>query len=471
MAENKKKKQAHRRRPAGAKRPPVRLSQCMIVKNEEKNIEKALGWAKDIAFEQIVVDTGSTDRTVELAEKMGARVLHFEWINDFSAAKNFAIEQARGNWIAFLDADEYFDEKDTKLLWGFLERAEANPKAYPGLNFIRCRWINLNDKGEAFVIQEQDRVFRNKPEIRYVNKIHEHLSIGEGGLFLTDIKIYHTGYTKEAMSSKNTFERNLAPIEEELRENPDNLTMKGYLADTLRAAPGGVDTARVVELYTEIIEGSREGKSVYKFTVDNAYAYLSNYYLNQGEEKWDYALELSREASNASPENPDFDYYLGLIHHARREFADAWDCFKRCEGKMFGENIPRSFYILGNSSQLFIKMLQTAVELRDNESFNKYLTLLFKTQKYEAGIIGPLIAAVSALQPSADELLEMLGRYYDLGNLRDKVFLARAAVRGACHGLASTIMEMITKEELDWVDGADAPAAEAEDGEAVPGPA
>ena len=75
----------------------VRLSQCMIVKNEEKNIEKALSWAKGTAFEQIVVDTGSTDRTVELAEKMGAKVYHFEWINDFSAAKNFAIEQASGD--------------------------------------------------------------------------------------------------------------------------------------------------------------------------------------------------------------------------------------------------------------------------------------------------------------------------------------------------------------------------------------
>ncbi|MDR0446064.1 MAG: glycosyltransferase family 2 protein [Oscillospiraceae bacterium] len=454
MAEN-KKRHGKRRQPAAKRRPMVRLSQCMIVKNEEKNIEQALGWAKNIAFEQIVVDTGSTDRTVELAEKMGAKVYHFEWINDFSAAKNYAIEQARGNWIAFLDADEYFDEKDTKLLRGFLDRVESDPRSYPGLNFIRCRWINLNDKGEAFVIQEQDRVFRNKPEIRYVNKIHEHLSIGEGGLFLTDIKIYHTGYTKEAMSSKNTYERNLAPIEAELRENPDNLTMKGYLADTLRAAPDGYDAERVVDLYTEIIEGNKAGKSVYKFTVDNAYAFLSNYYLNRGESEWDRALELSREASEASPENPDFDYYTGLIHHARREFPEAWTCFKSCERKMFGEMIPRSFYILGNSNQLFIKMIQTAVELRDNDGFNKYLTLLFKTQPYEAGIIGPLIAAVCAISPppTEDEVLELLGKHYDLNNLRDKVFLSRAAVRASKPSLAARLMDTITKDELDWVDG------------------
>ena len=94
----------------------IRLSQCMIVKDEEQNIQRALSWGKGIVCEQIVVDTGSTDRTVEIAEALGARVFHFSWNNDFSAAKNFAIEQAGGNWIAFLDADEYYSDEDAKKI-------------------------------------------------------------------------------------------------------------------------------------------------------------------------------------------------------------------------------------------------------------------------------------------------------------------------------------------------------------------
>ena len=90
----------------------ISISQCMIVKNEEKNIRRALSWAKEIVQEQVVVDTGSTDRTVEIAESMGAKIFHFEWCDDFSAAKNYAIEQATGDWIAFLDADEYFTPED-----------------------------------------------------------------------------------------------------------------------------------------------------------------------------------------------------------------------------------------------------------------------------------------------------------------------------------------------------------------------
>ena len=88
----------------------------MIVKNEEKNIRRALSWGKDIMCEQIVVDTGSSDRTVEIAREMGAKIFFFPWINDFAAAKNFAIDQAKGDWIAFLDADESFTPEDTKKI-------------------------------------------------------------------------------------------------------------------------------------------------------------------------------------------------------------------------------------------------------------------------------------------------------------------------------------------------------------------
>ena len=85
----------------------IRISQCLIVKNEESNIERALSWGKDMMWEQIVVDTGSSDRTVELAGKAGAKVFSFPWTDDFAAAKNYALEQAEGEWIAFLDAEEY----------------------------------------------------------------------------------------------------------------------------------------------------------------------------------------------------------------------------------------------------------------------------------------------------------------------------------------------------------------------------
>ena len=120
-------------------RSKARISQCMIVKNEEDKIEKALSWGKGIVSEQIVVDTGSTDRTVEIAEAMGAKIYHFEWIDDFSAARNFAISKAKYEWIAFLDADEYFLEEDARKLLYYVQRLQNNRK----YDVILTSWVHL----------------------------------------------------------------------------------------------------------------------------------------------------------------------------------------------------------------------------------------------------------------------------------------------------------------------------------------
>ena len=121
----------------------IRLSQCMIVKNEEKNIERALSWGKSFMWEQIVVDTGSTDRTVEIARRLGAKVYHFEWIDDFAAAKNYAVSQAQGDWIVFLDADEYFLEEDAKRLVPLLEKLEGTK-----YNALVTRWVQVEGSEE-----------------------------------------------------------------------------------------------------------------------------------------------------------------------------------------------------------------------------------------------------------------------------------------------------------------------------------
>ena len=129
----------------------ARISQCMIVKNEEKNIERALSWGKGIVSEQIVVDTGSTDRTVELAKQMGARVYHFEWIDDFAAAKNYAISKARYEWIALLDADEYFLENDARKLLAYIQELQDTD-----YDIILSSWVHLDNAGGCISFTVRD---------------------------------------------------------------------------------------------------------------------------------------------------------------------------------------------------------------------------------------------------------------------------------------------------------------------------
>ena len=170
----------------------IRISQCMIVKNEEKNIERALSWGKKIMWEQIVVDTGSTDRTVEIAETLGAKVRTFPWIDDFAAAKNFAIGQCSGQWIALLDADEYMAAEDLDKLVNIIEDLDSR-----GLDGLSTGWQQLNDEGEIFSSGTQVRFFRNLPDIRYRRRIHEQLESTAGrelrlGDAVKELSIFHT---------------------------------------------------------------------------------------------------------------------------------------------------------------------------------------------------------------------------------------------------------------------------------------
>ena len=89
----------------------MKISACVIAKNEERNLPRWLASMRVFVDEMIVVDTGSTDATVEIARAGGAEVYHFDWINDFAAAKNFALDRASGDWVVFTDADEYFTDE------------------------------------------------------------------------------------------------------------------------------------------------------------------------------------------------------------------------------------------------------------------------------------------------------------------------------------------------------------------------
>ena len=127
------------------KRKGIVVSACVIVKNEAENLPRWLAGMRRIADEMIVVDTGSTDDTAAIAAEAGARVFHFAWRDDFAAAKNFALAQARGRWILFPDADEYFTEESLARISQLLKQGERDSKVAGYL----CRLVNIDkDDGE-----------------------------------------------------------------------------------------------------------------------------------------------------------------------------------------------------------------------------------------------------------------------------------------------------------------------------------
>ena len=309
----------------------ARISQCMIVKNEEKNIERARSWGKGIAAEQIVVDTGSTDRTVEIARELGAKVYSFSWIDDFSAAKNFAISKARYSWIAFLDADEYFQEEDASELLLLLQK--LHPHACDG---VETRWVHFNDEGKIIAMDTQIRIFRNQSDIRYTRKIHEHLAAADGRNLRIwdaskDLSIFHTGYAPKQMQEKKSNERNLRMILKEIEENPDEYVMYGYLGNEYIAA-GEWEKAK--EAYQKVIALTPEtmhGK--YDLETSGFPVRLLELLCVLADTGESELLELYKKVSGGWPEEGDYDYLMGNYYAGHQRFGEAEEYLLRALDK------------------------------------------------------------------------------------------------------------------------------------------
>jgi GT2 family glycosyltransferase/tetratricopeptide (TPR) repeat protein len=190
----------------------MKISACMIAKNESENIGKSLASLEGIADEIIVVDTGSADDTKKIAENFGASVYDYKWQDDFAAAKNYAIKKASGDWIIFFDADEYFAEESRRFVRPTLAAADG-----AGAEMIAAKLVNIDADRDNLVINSfrQARIFKNSGEIFYVGKIHENLAKKTGKACLInspqEIVIYHTGYSTGRVRRK--LERNLRLLE------------------------------------------------------------------------------------------------------------------------------------------------------------------------------------------------------------------------------------------------------------------
>ena len=185
------------------------ISICMIDKNEERVIERCLQSVHKYAEEIIIVDTGSTDSTLSIAKRFTNNLYHFEWINDFSAARNEALRHATGKWIVSLDADEYFDESEMRKLVACLSEMTPDPGLIYNLTVVSI----LGDKSNYSTNEAPvGRVFGNRLDIKYTRPIHEQ-PVSTRGIemksVLLPVRLHHSGYAEEAIRAKDKHNRNL----------------------------------------------------------------------------------------------------------------------------------------------------------------------------------------------------------------------------------------------------------------------
>ena len=242
------KKQTRGRR-AGAAATRPRISLNMIVKDEADFIEECLASVKDVVDEIVVVDTGSSDRTPELARSLGAQVHSFAWCDDFAAARNHGLKHCTGDWVLSLDADEQLDP-ETK---SDIRREVAKDR----VDVWYLRIVNLYQGAEAGGEVRLARLFRRVPGMKYIGRIHEQpdQNLANAVAGHSQARILHHGYDPDVMRSKNKHARNVALLESALRESEDGPPMlrSNYLHYWAMAAHGA-ERLRRFEMFAAYIE-------------------------------------------------------------------------------------------------------------------------------------------------------------------------------------------------------------------------
>lgn len=207
--------------PQGTASARAAVCLCIIARDEEAFLNDCLNSAKDVVDHIVLVDTGSTDRTVEIARTHNAEIHSHEWTDSFAEARNVALSHATGDWILVLDADERLDEKSKHVIIRAVNRADAD--AYEIL--IR----NYRSEGPSAEVfsHRTCRLYRNRPEYRYRGRAHEaivpSIEAADGKVARLDAVIHHYGYRPEMMDERGKNERYIRLLMADLNDDPGDV--------------------------------------------------------------------------------------------------------------------------------------------------------------------------------------------------------------------------------------------------------
>jgi len=460
--------------PARAPARATGISLCMIVRNEERFLAAALTSVQGVVDEICIVDTGSTDTTVAIAESFGARVAHVAWCDDFSFVRNAALAMATRPWILVLDADE-------RLAPASRDELRAIGRQAPN----GCgRWIwchNLSDSAREISSSTNAivRIFPNDPAIRFRGKLHEFVARAGESVSLaadrSDIEILHYGYQPDVIAERGKGMRNLRLSETALSAAPDdpalvyNYAMSAMLAGERDLARAQLE--RVLALTEHTPRGFRP----------QALSVLSGVYLEDGRAA--DALALAERCIATVPSLPDGHFargralmHLGRLHEARDAFgaaiaegqkpADhfvvddeivAWKAYNEVAGTLVTEkrlaearqwlelalrnrpaektlilNRARCCEGLGDLAEALAGFRAAAVGFRDQESAIEYVNFVFRHGSPDTGVaaVDSVLDQVNvdyrcALLASAAAVMCRAGRRDDARRLLGRVLGVR----------------------------------------------
>ena len=291
------------------KRQPT-ISLCMMVKNEEDNLGRLLSSVEGIVDEIIVVDTGSTDKTIDIAKQFDARLYDHPWFDDFSGMRNITINYAKGDWILILDADEELDEKDKQLL--------RNAAMNTSVNGISVMVHNYMAKGTQDMQGSSIRMFKNDGNIHYEGIVHNNLII-RSPVISVPVTIHHFGYDQDQDGKDAKFKRTSSLLHKVIEEDPTDYRAHFYLMKCYGNVAEIETAIEMGERFLELLPEERTETTI-NYSLE-AYYLLTLLYLGKGDMQ--KALFYTNEGLHFEDRYPDFHYSRARIEFKKNDFPEA----------------------------------------------------------------------------------------------------------------------------------------------------
>jgi tetratricopeptide (TPR) repeat protein len=233
----------------------LRLSLCMIVRDEEQMLPRCLAAAAGAVDEIVLVDTGSSDATIEIARSFGARVIEHDWSGSFARARNVSFDAATGDWLMYLDADEVLVREDTALLRSLTGRTWREAFYLSETNYTG----DVED-GTA-VAHNALRMFRNRPEYRFEGRLHEQIAHRLPGYLperveTTSVRVEHYGYLGVVRDAREKSRRNIELLRLQQAESPPSAFLHYNLGCEYAAAGDHAAALAELERSWELLEAA-----------------------------------------------------------------------------------------------------------------------------------------------------------------------------------------------------------------------
>ena len=422
---------------------------CMITKDEKQNIERCIQSVNSLVDEVVVADTGSTDGTVELVQRLGGRIYDYPWDGSFANARNFAMGKAESEWLLLLDADEALDKESIHTVREFVSTTTLD-----GAHF-RIRNYTGSYAPDNYSLHSGLRLLRNSGQYYFRGAIHEQI-VTESGENLSsrvatsDAVVHHYGYLTEIVLEKKKRQRNIPILEQQLSDNPNEpftlfnmgneyLSMQNY--------------QRALGYYESAMENLTNKNLAF---VPHLYFRMISCHENLG--AYELALQAIQGGLRQFPGYTDYEFRRGEIQYKLRRYTLAVESFETCL-KMGPAPLQLEFLPGCGTYRAACYLGELYMELEDYPHAVKYFDLALSQKLDLYAVLYRLGKAFNRIYTDKDVVRQKLFSYFAKPEytpnalLGADILVEEGLLLQACEGLKNLTDSEEYQTELTYIQG------------------